>query len=243
MSEELRALNEEGRRQYREWLEKLRDSPALPVPSALLNDPACSFAPVLGLRVPQGPFKTKLELAAALLPLIEQVEGTRLPEERWPGVWDGLALAYFDEICPANAGGNRNAKGLERYMFTDDYRKVYRHRIYGPAVFLRSSPSSAALFLSGTPDTLSDQEEQIGSRLELVVNPAMLETLFTLYWDTGRIRPKRGWAPNSPKAGTLRRFIAVMAQLSRTYDLFGCSSEGILRLLPQEFDQWRPTTQ
>src|SRR4051812_30318659 len=100
MSDELRALNEQGRRQYREWLEKLRDNPSLAVPVALLDDPACAFAPVAGLSLPPGPFGTKLDLAARLLPLIEQVEKVRLPEDRWPGVWDGLALAYFDEICP-----------------------------------------------------------------------------------------------------------------------------------------------
>ncbi len=239
MPEELRALNEEGRRQYREWLEKLRDNPALPVPATLLKDPASSFAPVSGLSIPPGPFATKLDLATALLPIIEQVENRRLPEDRWPGVWDGLALAYFDEICPVGSGGNRSLKALERYMFTDDYLKRHRHRILGPVYFYRSSAAAARLFLSGSPKEVSDQEEQIGSRQELGGNASVLDALAKLYWDSANERSKRGWAPNSQKPGTLRRFVVLTNQLSRTFDLSACSPEALISLLPAEFDKWR----
>jgi hypothetical protein len=154
MAEELRALNEEGRRQYREWLEKLRDNPALEVPVALLDDPACAFAPLPGLQLPAGPFATKLALAERLLPAIEQVEKTRLPEDRWPGVWDGLALAYFDEICPLGAGGNRRVGEIERYIWDSRHIRFYKNRIAAPVTLFRAHREHSIVFLCGAPSVL-----------------------------------------------------------------------------------------
>jgi len=70
------------------------------------------------------------------------------------------------------------------------------------------------------------------------MNHGVLVAANTLYWDTNANRPKRGAAPNSRKADTLRRFIDVICQLDPTYDLQGMTGDQILNLLPSEFSAW-----
>lgn len=60
-----------------------------------------------------------------------------------------------------------------------------------------------------------------------------------LYWDPKRRRPKRA-ATTTTNPGNLRPLITVVQQLDFNYDLYGMRAEEILRLLPGEFDGWRP---
>jgi hypothetical protein len=238
MPEHLRILNQEGRGRWRQWIEDLRRDPKLDVPMGLLSDEETSLSAPITVFVPVGPFGTKFEMARQLLPAILALETSRLPDSLWPGVWDWLALRYFEEICPALEGA-RKARAVERYCFAGDYRKNHRHRVLGPVAFYRVGLGAAELFLSSEPKTLSDQEEQIGSRQEIAASRALLQAMALLYWKSSEKRPLRGWAPNSPKPGSLRRFVALVGQLSRTYDLQATQPEAILGLLPKEFHPWR----
>lgn len=242
MPETLRILSREGRSRWRQWIEDLRSDPSLAAPEHLLDGAETSVAPPEPVPLPSGPFSTKFEMARQLLPVIIASETARLQEALWPGVWDGLALSYFDEICPA-VSGVRKVRAVERYCFAADYRKNHRHRVLGPVAFYRVGLGAAQLFLSSEPHTLSDQEEQIGSRQEIAASRALLQAMGLLYWKSSENKPLRGWAPNSPKPGSLRRFVALVGQLSRTYDLQATQPEAIIRLLPREFHPWREKAQ
>ena len=59
-----------------------------------------------------------------------------------------------------------------------------------------------------------------------------------LYWDDKNQKPKRGFGATE-RPGTLRRFVAVINQFNRTFDLFTMSGEQIINLLPRdEFERW-----
>jgi hypothetical protein len=238
MPETLRILNQEGRGRWRQWIEDLRRDPSLAVPVDLLDSAETSLSAPTPVALPAGPFGTKFEMARQLLPAIIALETSRIPEGLWPGVWDWMALNFFDEICPAVSGARR-ARAVERYCYAGDYRKNHRHRVLGPIAFYRVGHEAAQLFLSSEPEKLSDQEEQIGSRQEIAASSALLQAMALLYWKSSENRPLRGWAPNSAKPGSLRRFVALVGQLSRTYDLQATQPEAIIKLLPKEFHPWR----
>ena len=82
--------------------------------------------------------------------------------------------------------------------------------------------------------------EQIASRQEYVSCQPILEALDLLYYEPveGRGRIKRG-ATNRDRGGSLDRFIAFLRQIDSTYDLYGMSGQGILDILPPEFDAWK----
>jgi hypothetical protein len=64
----------------------------------------------------------------------------------------------------------------------------------------------------------------------------LLDALRLLYWDEANQRPKRGGRDD---AGGLRRFITVMNQFNRTYDLHAMTGKQIVQLLPKaEFGRW-----
>jgi len=242
MPEHLRILNDGGRRRWRQWIEDLRLDPSLPVPTDLLANPETSLSPPTAVPLPAGPFGTKFEMAKQLLPAVVALETARLQDSEWPGAWDALALTYFEEICPC-VEGKRKVKASERYCFTSDFRKTHRHRISGPVAFYQVGQSTAQLFLSSGLHTLSDQEEQIGSRQEISSSSALLHAMSLLYWKRSENRPLRGWATNSPKPGSLRRFVCLVGQLSRTFDLQATQPDAVLRLLPKEFEAWRIKTE
>ncbi len=91
----------------------------------------------------------------------------------------------------------------------------------------------------GEDRKLTDWEEQAAARYETGGNPGIAEVLCKLYWDDNDSRPKRGAAPNKKTPGTLRRFGDMIKQFSLTYDLSAIKADGLLDLLPAEFDKWK----
>src|SRR5688572_12366402 len=107
---EIRLFNEQGRIRWGEWLSTLREQPLTPFPTDLLTNPELTERAPGGGEVIPGVFRTKLELAQAISPLVARVRLARLSADRWPGLWDWLAAFYFDSLCPPLADGSRKIK-------------------------------------------------------------------------------------------------------------------------------------
>jgi hypothetical protein len=120
-----------------------------------------------------------------------------------------------------------------------EYNRRYRHRIFGPVDLYSRFGAAARLQLHGSPDTVSDWEEQTASRYQISSNRGIADALYRLYWDENKNSPKRGAAPNRRVPGTLRRFSDLVQQLDRTYDLISVDAQAILDLLPTEFDHFK----
>lgn len=236
---ELRYFNPKGREQWGAWLDNLTNDPASPFPDGLLTNPDYTLrAPGTATVEPQV-FATKFALAETLAPIIASVHEARLGSDRWPGLWDWLAAFYFDSICPKDASGQRDLRQRARYFLEADYKRRYRHRIFGPVDLYSRLGPSCRLLINGVPASLTDWEEQTASRYQISSNRGIADALYRLYWDSEKAAPKRGAAPNARKPGTLRRFSDLMQQLDRTYDLLSVNADAILGLLPKEFARFK----
>lgn len=236
---ELRYFTDQGRQQWAEWLTRLKEDSTSLLPEGLLTNPDFTRgAP--GTPTVQGlVFNTKFELAAALAPVVIALREARFPADRWAGLWDWLAAFYFESLCPARVDGKRDLREHARYALSPDYKRRYRHRIFGPVdLYVRLGPP-CRLLIHGMPGSLTDWEEQTASRYQISSNRGIAEALYRLYWDPSKDAPKRGCAPNAHKPGTLRRFSDLIQQLDRTFDLMMVGAEEILDLLPEEFDRFR----
>ena len=108
----LRRLNDEGVRQFAEYLAALKTTPTLPVPIALLTDAATSkeAAPT---AVAAQPFTTRIDAGRWLHDLLER---TALPNPaRDKGLWAWLSLLHFDAVCPADGHGHRKPGETARW--------------------------------------------------------------------------------------------------------------------------------
>lgn len=246
----MRVLRNSGRDLFRNWVLQLADDPVAPPPLHLLSDEETSFGIPDSSELTSNIYTTKYDMAAALLPHVEEIEALEVSHECWPGIWDAMALFFFESVCPRNADGTWNPNRIEHYVYDPAYTVRHRHRVYGPVTLYRAGQASLKAFFNARPCVLGDFEEQVGSRNELAGNPVALQVMRTLYVenDGDRIIPGYtnrtkfpGFKRKLPAPGTLRRFTAINDQLKRTYDLAGISYEGFLELLPDEFTQWLDT--
>lgn len=236
---ELRYFTPRGREHWSDWLTIAKDDQSIALPNGLLENPDCTRLAPGGASIETRVFTSKFTFAEALSPALTKVREARLPSDQWPGVWDWLALFYFDSICPRGANGKRKLKDPARYSYNPAWNRRYRHRVFGPAGLYMRLGDSSRLLIHGDATSLTDWEEQTASRYQIGGNKGIADALFRLYWDPAKQAPKRGAAPNSKKPGTLRRFGDLILQLDRTFDLMSISSTAILDLLPREFSKFR----
>jgi hypothetical protein len=232
---EIRYFNDAGREQWRQWIEDVKGQSDKPFPVALLTNGDCTRRAPGGSEIGNRIFVTKFALAETLAPLVGKLRAARLPAVYWPGVWDWLAAAHFDSICPPLPNGARKLNDLVRYSFNPAWNRKYRHRIFGPVDLYSRLGNYSRLLIHGEPSSLTDWEEQTASRYQISGNVGVAEALFRLYWDDKKQAPKRGAAPNKKTPGTLRRFGDLVQQFDRTFDLLSINAEAILDLLPKEF--------
>jgi hypothetical protein len=225
-------------KQFRDYLSQLRAGDTNPVPHALLLDPATSEPLQGNIDVDQVKLGSKLEAVKYLSEKFKGVTGVDHNE----GLWSWLALFYFDQLCPADASGKREAREDARYIPGTGWRKYYRHLLAAPFRVYRNQGDDARLLLLDPVDKLGDIWEQLASRQEIITNLGILGSATLLYLDTKKDRLKRGVASTKRKPGTLRRFVDLIQQLDLTYDLYSMEPSDIMGLLPAEFDAWRPPT-
>jgi len=236
--DELHYFTTAGRTKWNEWLLALQADPSSPFPEALLSNPDLTRR-VPGITVKKQAFGSKFELAETLSPVVNALREQRFTADRWPGVWDWLAAYYFESLCPKLPSGLRSVRESARYAYGDDYKRRYRHRIFGPIDLYSRLGKPSQLLIHGEPSTISDWEEQTASRYQISSNRGVADALHRLYWDEKKGSPKRGAAPNKRTPGTLRRFSDLVQQLDRTYDLVSIEADAILDLLPKEFNKFR----
>lgn len=238
----LRRLTPEGVRQFGLFLDNLRVSPDLPSPDFLLMDAQSSQESGSAAVVTRRQFHTRLDLATYLdkvltLSGLKQVESDI-------GLWTWLTLFYFDTVCPPKGAGKRKLLEVWRYVpAVGNFQKYYRHLLLGPFVIYRAhqgDPARINAVLANSPHVTDDLMEQLASRQELATNPAVMAATTTLYFDTTESALKRGARSKGP--GSPRRLADILNQLDLTYDLAGVSPNGILRMLPSEFDRFRPAS-
>jgi hypothetical protein len=230
----VRILNGEGIRKFREFLNRLRAGEKLSPPVDLLESPEHSESLPADVEVEDRSFASRLDAAEYFTNKFGDLRDVNYNA----GLWAWLTLFYFDQVCPSNEGGDRNVGEEARYIPGSASWRYYRHLLAGPFRIYQLHDQRSKLLLTGPLDRLGDFTEQLASRQEFITNRAILGAATRLYFDAQHKRPKRGAASTKRKPGTLRRFVDLVQQLDLTYDLYSLEPDGLLKLLPKEFDRW-----
>lgn len=236
----LHRFNDDGIKQFCRFLDTLSTDPALVVPTELLTD-AAYVAPVPpGPEVQSRQFANRMDAARYLYGVLSDVTGCEV--ERDVGLWAWLSLFYFDQLCPPDGRGHRKPKERARWILAfDDSRRYYRHLLAGGyRVYLayRDDPNRAMVLLHVAFPVIGHFWFQLHSRQGLVTNPAVMEAATELYVGQPGTKAKRG-ATGEKTPGGVFRFVAVLNQFDRVWDLYAMKKEQILNLLPGEFDRFR----
>jgi hypothetical protein len=231
-----RALNEQGSEEFRSFVARAKSGHLENAPWDILFDDRTSVAVEPELIMVEGPFASRLEFGKRLADCLE-VAGRRTISLD-AGLWNWLALFYFDDLCPAK-DGIRKPKDLDHYVLERRfiYHSYYKHLVRFAWLSVVLHGDDAKVLLS-QPDVSAwgELSEQLGAYQGVFGSRTAIAVARRLYVDRNGIIP--GGAAGKGR-GSVRRFAAVLKQFTLTYDLRTASVDGVLGLLPDEFDRFK----
>ena len=241
--DDVRRFNARGLSEFDRLLYTGDAGPDAPAIAAIISDPELTEPVSPAVSIESRGFSSKMEMAEYLVSKLD----LRRPEILHDaGLWSWLSAYYFDVVCPVLHSGKRKPGARHRHILDEDnWARYYRHLVAGPVrmyLFHGDDPDKVRLLLGAAVHKHPDYMEQFAGRQELAANKGVLEAAASLYWDSGKRRPRRGFAPNRHAPGTLRRFVDVVQQLDLTHDLFSMHGPDVLSLLPEEFSLFRART-
>ncbi len=236
---QLRKLNSAGIDQFAEYIRGGADGEP---PRELLQRPETSEPVQKKVDLPNdlNALPDRYIFGNRLVDLLKGFEPSAISNDR--GLWSGLALFWFDHICPKKAGGKRTISKEYHYILSEDYRHYYRHLVRSPWQLVRNHGKNARFLLiaprKGTHPLSVHGEilEQFGGRQQVLASREIITAASRMYFDGEKNRPKTGVAGSGP--GSARRFGMVFRQFDLTYDPAEMPPEALVGLLPKEFDRW-----
>ncbi|MEM2914411.1 MAG: hypothetical protein QXH91_03290 [Candidatus Bathyarchaeia archaeon] len=233
----LRELTEEGIQKFREYIQELKRNPQAPRPDLNVEPYSREFRPPVEIDETRR-FNTRMEMAEYLTQLFSAKGISRTDAK--PGLWTWLAYLWFDQLCPI-IDGTRKPREIAKYICSSDYREYYRHYVASSYdIYSLHGRENSKLFLHCAPHIFNDFTAQLAARQYIISNKSLIQLAHRLYWDPYSVRPKKGADRNRP--GNVRRFVKILSQLELTYDIHGMAPNDIERLLPEEFNVWKPSS-
>ena len=244
----VRSFNEQGMQVFRTFLDRYQEG-TMRVEDAeeIASSPRYSeiVEPRISIDIPR--LCSKRELAALISTSFVDAGYSELPTRATAqnrGLWTWLAAASFHLIrSRAIRRGKPLLRDYSYYILFDSGLRYYRHRVAGPTRIhwlFRDAPREARLFLNSEIDQVSEFEERLAVTMRYISNRELMKVADALYFDTKTFKQKRGAVSDANRRGVLRRFMTVIDQLDRTYDLYSMKADQILDLLPAEFEGWKP---
>jgi hypothetical protein len=236
----IRRMTDQGVERFRSYLTAAKAGANDPLPNDLLFNEDYARVLDISVTVEQGVFEISLDMARYLHP---RIQGLALPGKYYDvGLWSWLSAFYLDSVCPANSSGRRKVGSIIRYVPPESRRFLdsIRHLMSMPVrMFDIHGEKRMRLFLYTRPQEISRYLSVVTESSELAANSGLLDALSILYWDEENQRPKRGALASRTTPGGLYRFMTVMNQFNRTYDLLSMTGKQIINLLPKsEFGRW-----
>jgi hypothetical protein len=157
------------------------------------------------------------------------------------GFWTWLAFVYLPQLVKTK-GGKVSVGAAERVIFEgQNFNRAYRH-LLALAFYLyqnfNGKPMLCNVALCHPLNSVGDLPDKIMANQTVMQNPAIMAALNRLYFDDNLMSPKKGSGGERP--GAIRRFLAVLDQISLTRDLFEESDGAMLMsLLPNEFNRFK----
>ncbi len=238
MTGRFRKLNDSGLSEFSQYIRQgATESP----PVRLLDEPTTSEPLKYSIEPGSAIFPDRYMFGIYLKTLLSEFDPAAISGER--GLWSGLALLWFDRLCPKKADGTRTVGREYRYILSADYRHYYRHLVRSPwqlvrdhgeaSRFLLTSPRQEAHPLSVHGDIL----EQLAGRQQVLRSRPIIKAASKLYFDNETKRPRTGVAAR--RGGTANRFGLVLRQFALTYDAESMTEDAFIELLPSEFERWK----
>lgn len=240
----LRRFNESGIDRFDGLIRSAQQGEAIDL-AALLEDPSCVDPLPEGLAVDVDPFalnpgvsrRNAAEYLLAILEPVEQIRGYLVSRDR--GRWAWMSAFWLPALA-VEGDGTLRIRHSERYVPVADWRKYYRHLLLGPYLVGRAFGDNLDLAMSLLATPVSQPGElvaQLGASRELASNRVVVGAATALYYDPVERRLRTGCAAKGP--GTARRLTALLNQLNLTWDPDIMDRDGLLDLLPKEFDRFR----
>jgi len=236
----LKRLNKKGISKFEDYLAGGAEGPA---PVQLLNDPACSETVSAKISPPEDIdiLPDRYVFGNRLSDLLSDLNHVDIANDQ--GLWSGLALLWFDNLCPPGSGEKKKLRADYYYILSTDYRHYYRHLVRSPWQLVREHQQNSKFLLiapreSKHPLTVHGEIlEQFGGRQQVLASKRIIAAANRMYFDPATNRPRKG-AAGSGK-GSARRFGLVFRQFDLTYDPASMPPDAITGLLPSEFERWK----
>ena len=228
----IRKLNQLGQQKFADFIGLSKEGHSLEVPLYLLTDHSTS-APISHItEIGDRLFSSRYEMGIYLGNILKPAD--TLKYLGVTGFWDWLSLFWFKQLCPRK-DGRYSPRAQYHYLRSEDFRHRPRHAVYSTWQLVNKYQSDAAVLLSKMEDR-GEIAEQIMSRQELWSSEAVVRLASELYYEKIHKKFKRGAAGKG--AGSVRRYVDILQQLDRTYDLASMSTTDLIQLLPKEFTRF-----
>lgn len=232
----LSRLNDNGLRDFATYLVRLKEAPGESPPFDLLTNRAYSEELDEGIEIEKQAYASRYQLGADLVLKLADCDQSRLSSDK--GLWAWLALLSFDELCPADNGGNRKPARRDNYILSDRHQDYHRHAIRTTYMLVREHGDTVRYMLSNPLSVRGEFTEQLTGRSYFLSCKGIMQAANLLYADNDRNTWKRGAA--SKRDGSVRRFGLVVRQFELTYDVISLGGAEIIGLLPKEFGAFLP---
>lgn len=243
MVEPVRLLNDDGTRLFRDFVDRAKKGSTETPPWNLLTDEATSTQPDFAATIENQPFASRAEFGRYLVGAFKHVGRRRLSREA--GVWNWLALRYFEQLCPPSRSGARKLLATGHYVLEGRFahNRYYRHVVRAAWYAIELHGDDGAILLTSaskpTPgigqwgeisEQLAGYQDILGSRTAIIVASKLFVD------DAGAT--KRG-AASPDGGGSVRRLSTVLRQLAMTHDLRTAEPAQVVAMLPDEFEPFR----
>ncbi len=232
----VRRLTADGIQRAKEFLDHMRENPRAKrePPRDLLFGERYSRPFREPVRVEQRPFRTRREAAEHFAPRFEPIRHLVADHA---GLWSWLGMYYFADTVRVRGDEVQLSPLDERFVVDDressSYRQRYRHYLWSSWRLYDSHGESVSFLLDQEITAFPAIMQRALGSVFIFNSVGVIQTMLRLYTANGKM--KRGFREGF---GGLAKFVLVLSQLERTYDVCGMSPNALVRILPEEFRRW-----
>lgn len=236
---QIRRFNNDGLELYSRFVDDVRQDPTKTFLVRFLEDEDYTVQLEGATHIEECEFTSRFEFAEYIDAKLKPLRNIDVQIDR--GLWAWLTAFYFDMACPMMSDGKRRPGEHARYFPNfAAWNRRYRHLLASPWSIYAAhidDPERVKWLLSGPVDKPGELNEQFASRQEIIRSPGVLVASGRMYYDASTKKIRRG--VRGRLGGSLPRFGKLLNQLDRTWDLYSITPEGLVDLLPSEFDRWK----
>ena len=230
----VKRLIEAGLKEFSDFIEDIRNGSKRNTPFDLLDSEFSSEPINIEIEIERFEPETRYHLGRYINDVLEGHEIQPLLGDC--GFWSWLALYWFDDLCPQNANGTRKPSETYSYILSVDWKHRPRHAIYMTWQLVRDYGETSRFMISRELPVRGEIVEQLMGRQKYLSCEGVIHAAAELYYDKATKTFKRG---STSGAGAIRRYATWLRQIEVTYDLFSINKEGLMALLPPEYNRFR----